>query len=377
MRGLGQIADLAALAEPDIARVTNVGPAHLELLGTLRAIAAAEMEARAPALPADGDGRAAARRAAARALAARRPARDRRSARRPTADVRCCACEPGRAAARRGLLDVARRATSSCAPLRAPHQALNLAAAALRYACAALGVARGAGGAARPTSSSRRWRGEELELPGGGVLVNDAYNANPPRWRARSGGARRARRRRAARVAVLGQMAELGAERAGAARRGRARGARALGVDVVVGGRPARAPTCAARRRRGARRIVAADAEAAAELLRPLLRPGDVVLRQGLALGGLERLAAGSPAGDRRVTRCSPPACSRSFLTVRWAAGFIAFLRDPRIGQNIREEGPQGHKTKQGTPTMGGLLILTVGGDLPFLIFTERTRRRR
>jgi phospho-N-acetylmuramoyl-pentapeptide-transferase len=37
---------------------------------------------------------------------------------------------------------------------------------------------------------------------------------------------------------------------------------------------------------------------------------------------------------------------------------FIALLRRLRAGQNIREEGPEHHKTKQGTPTMGGLLIL-------------------
>jgi phospho-N-acetylmuramoyl-pentapeptide-transferase len=33
---------------------------------------------------------------------------------------------------------------------------------------------------------------------------------------------------------------------------------------------------------------------------------------------------------------------------------FIEFLRRRAFGQNIREEGPEGHKTKAGTPTMGG-----------------------
>nr|MBA2295457.1 phospho-N-acetylmuramoyl-pentapeptide-transferase [Actinomycetota bacterium] len=37
---------------------------------------------------------------------------------------------------------------------------------------------------------------------------------------------------------------------------------------------------------------------------------------------------------------------------------FIDWLRKRSIGQHIREEGPAGHATKQGTPTMGGLLIL-------------------
>jgi phospho-N-acetylmuramoyl-pentapeptide-transferase len=37
---------------------------------------------------------------------------------------------------------------------------------------------------------------------------------------------------------------------------------------------------------------------------------------------------------------------------------FIAFLRANEFGQHIREEGPEHHSSKQGTPTMGGLMIL-------------------
>jgi phospho-N-acetylmuramoyl-pentapeptide-transferase len=37
---------------------------------------------------------------------------------------------------------------------------------------------------------------------------------------------------------------------------------------------------------------------------------------------------------------------------------FIDFLRRNEMGQHIREEGPEGHKVKQGTPTMGGLLMI-------------------
>ena len=39
---------------------------------------------------------------------------------------------------------------------------------------------------------------------------------------------------------------------------------------------------------------------------------------------------------------------------------FIAFLRRNEFGQHIREEGPEAHRAKQGTPTMGGLLFLVV-----------------
>ena len=44
MRGAGQIAELTAIAEPDVGVIVNVGPAHLELLSTLEAIAAAKAE---------------------------------------------------------------------------------------------------------------------------------------------------------------------------------------------------------------------------------------------------------------------------------------------------------------------------------------------
>ena len=51
---------------------------------------------------------------------------------------------------------------------------------------------------------------------------------------------------------------------------------------------------------------------------------------------------------------------------------FIWWLRTRGIGQNIRELTPQGHSAKQGTPTMGGLLIL-VAAIVPYLIFGSRT----
>jgi phospho-N-acetylmuramoyl-pentapeptide-transferase len=50
---------------------------------------------------------------------------------------------------------------------------------------------------------------------------------------------------------------------------------------------------------------------------------------------------------------------------------FIEFLRRREFGQNIREEGPQGHKTKAGTPTMGGIIIFTAI-TIPFLLLSKR-----
>jgi len=51
---------------------------------------------------------------------------------------------------------------------------------------------------------------------------------------------------------------------------------------------------------------------------------------------------------------------------------FIEFLRRNELGQPIREEGPVGHRVKQGTPVMGGLLILLCA-LLPFLALSQYT----
>ena len=51
---------------------------------------------------------------------------------------------------------------------------------------------------------------------------------------------------------------------------------------------------------------------------------------------------------------------------------FIEFLRRNKLGQPIREEGPAGHVVKQGTPVMGGLLIL-ICALLPFLALSQYT----
>jgi phospho-N-acetylmuramoyl-pentapeptide-transferase len=53
---------------------------------------------------------------------------------------------------------------------------------------------------------------------------------------------------------------------------------------------------------------------------------------------------------------------------------FIDFLRRRAFGQNIREEGPEGHKTKAGTPTMGGIIVM-VAFTIPFLILSTRDWR--
>src|SRR5579863_9607848 len=61
-------------------------------------------------------------------------------------------------------------------------------------------------------------------------------------------------------------------------------------------------------------------------------------------------------------------------LSILLGPWFIARLREFQIGQHIREEGPQSHQKKAGTPTMGGLLI-GVAIIAPTLLWTDlRTR---
>ena len=50
---------------------------------------------------------------------------------------------------------------------------------------------------------------------------------------------------------------------------------------------------------------------------------------------------------------------------------FIEFLRHREFGQNIREEGPQGHQTKAGTPTMGGIIIF-LAIAIPYVLLSKR-----
>ncbi len=195
MRGSGQIAKLCAIARPTVALVTSIGPEHLELLGSVEQVAAANAEAIA-ALPPGGT---AVVPAAARELDPYLGRRDIEIRRFGAADLDV---EDGRA---RFSLDD--RVLELELPFTQRHQALNTLAALHAYAALGLPLERAAEGVAGIALSP--WRGEELLLPGGGFVINDAYNANPDSMRAALEHlAERAGDRR--RVAILGEMAELG-----------------------------------------------------------------------------------------------------------------------------------------------------------------------
>src|SRR2546430_16771890 len=59
------------------------------------------------------------------------------------------------------------------------------------------------------------------------------------------------------------------------------------------------------------------------------------------------------------------------FICIFLGPKFIEYLRIKEFGQNIREEGPQEHHAKAGTPTMGGLIIFAAI-CVPFLVLSDR-----
>lgn len=272
MRGVGQIAELCAIARPHIGIVTSIGPVHLEVLGTVERVAEAKAEVVA-ALPPRGTAVVPADAPELEPYLGRRDIEVVRAG--PGGDVALVEFDPPSLVA-----DVGGTRVELEVPFTARHQAQNALMALAAYRALGLPLERAGEGA--PEIRLSRWRGEELELPGGGLLINDAYNANPVSMRAALAHlVERAQGRRT--IAVLGTMAELGAD---SARFHREVGdaARALGVDllVAVGGRPVDDYGAADRAR---------DANRAIELVRALLEPGDAVLVKASRSAGLEVVA--------------------------------------------------------------------------------------
>jgi UDP-N-acetylmuramoyl-tripeptide--D-alanyl-D-alanine ligase len=255
MRGFGQIAELAALTRPALGVVVTIGPVHLEKVGSLDGVIRAKSEL-IDALPAGGT---------AIVPAGFPVERDDLEVVRVGEDVRVESFEPPLLRTTLGDVEVS---------FAARHLAVN--------ALCALAAARALGLAlpARLEVEFAGWRNQEQELPGGGLLINDAWNANPVSMRAALEHLReRAAGRRT--VAVLGEMAELG-DYAGEAHQEVAHAIGEIPPDLVI----AVAPLA---RAYGGRWV--ADRDAAFELLREELRPGDCVLLKGARMLELDRLA--------------------------------------------------------------------------------------
>ena len=262
MRGVGQIAELCAIARPQLGVISAVGPVHLELVGSVDGVARSKAELVA-ALPEGG-------------IAVVPESADLEPHLRRDIEIR-----------RVGPVDVELSEDGAYVafggdrirfPFTSRHQAQNALTALTTYDALGLPLDRLPESAAAVRLSP--WRGEELLLPGGGFVINDAYNANPTsleaalRHLAERGDGRRL-------VAILGGMAELGEHGDGYHRR-LAELAAALGIEVIAVGDLAGAY--------GAETWVA-DADAALAAARETVGPGDAVLVKASRSVALEGIA--------------------------------------------------------------------------------------
>jgi UDP-N-acetylmuramoyl-tripeptide--D-alanyl-D-alanine ligase len=279
----GNIAALARIAPPAVAVVLNVGTAHLGEFGSREVIAATKAEL-VQAVPQTGVVVLNADDPAVAAMAAQTRARVLTVGRSPGADIRAEDVE---------LDDLARPRFTLVAPggsvevrlaVHGEHQVGNaLAAAAVACECGA-GLQQVADALAEAAPASRH-RMEVRSRADGVTVINDAYNANPDSMRAglqalavmaRAGDGRPKRS-----WAVLGEMGEL-----------------AVRLDisrlVVIGtGRPMSAMHQGAVMEGswGSESVQVPDADAALEVLRAGLSPGDVVLVKASHAAGLGALA--------------------------------------------------------------------------------------
>jgi UDP-N-acetylmuramoyl-tripeptide--D-alanyl-D-alanine ligase len=284
MRGKGQIAELCEIAEPDVAAITNIGPVHLELLGTLEAIT----EAKAEILTGLRDRGTAVVPSDAEALEPHIHERLVVITFGPGGEV---FAHPPRVEGESMRVEIA--TPDGTEEFGFPFdEAYNLTNA---LAAVAIGIALHASLAAMAERAAgivfSRLRGEVLQA-GDVVIVNDSYNANPLSMRAALDHLA-SMQVRGRRIAVLGEMKELGPE-ARAYHRDIGAHARDLGVGPILGvGELARdyAPDG-----------WVPDARAAITPTERLVEPGDAVLIKGSRSVGLELLT------DELVARLTPPA---------------------------------------------------------------------
>ena len=360
MRGLGQIRELARIARPDVGVITNIAPVHLELVGTLEDVAAAKAE-----LIEELDGGVA-------VVPADEPLLDRHVHRYggrvvtfggESADVAADGSDARAASSR------TRWSTPSAT---APRLDFNFSGAHyLRDALAALAAFIVLGyrldearhGAAQVAFSDLR--GAVTELPGGGLLLNDAYNANP-----------------LAMNAAVDHLVAIAAGRP------------TLAVSATcTSWAPAPRPSTATWASTAPRKACAwwpwASWPAPTSRAPPASAgspPSRTAWRRCRSSSSPAR-----PCSSKRRAACAwsawPPPwkpCCRSARMLRAMGAsvvamvlmlligpmFIRWLRLNEFGQNIRADGPAGHKTKEGTPTMGGVLIW-FAVLVPYVIFSR------
>lgn len=206
MRGLGQIAELSAIARPTMGVVTNVGSSHIELLGDRDTIAIAKGELaealhEGAVLFLNGDDEY------SDAIAARSRARVVRFGTTDECEVRADDIEldgEGRPSFNLVTPLGDRRVSLRIPGRHSVHNALAAVAVGLHLALELDEIARGI-----EHVEPEPMRMQPLRSPHGVIVLNDAYNANPVSMRA-SVETLVAMECEGTRVAVLGDMAELG-----------------------------------------------------------------------------------------------------------------------------------------------------------------------
>lgn len=290
MSHAGELDRLGAIAQPDAVLYTVVAPVHLEFFRDIDAIAEAKAELIAHLRP-----------GGTLVLNAADPRVAAFATRFGGAVVRYGA--PGRSdlwietyedlgllGSRFELAGGLGTIAAEC-PLAGRHQADNVMAAATLALAVGVPTARIADTIARLRPARRR--GEIHRIARGITLVDDSYNSSPEAAKALLGLLAATPGRR---VAVLGEMLELGAASLALHREVGARLAASADLALTVGGSSAAALADAAD---GIQVRHASTAEEALDLLRGLLRPGDVVLVKGSRGIGLDRVVDGLLGGAR------------------------------------------------------------------------------
>ena len=283
----GEIRTLVGIAEPNVRVWTNVGDAHLGFFASPDAIA----DAKAEILEGAGAGAVLVANADDPRVMARASSFAGRVVTFGTAagaDVRAEQVEM------RGLDGIRARVRTTAGdydletPLLGAGNLLNILAASA--VAVTLGVATADLSERARGLRPAYHRGELLRLPGGVTLIDDSYNSSPSALkksleivRTAAGSARK--------IAVLGEMLELG-DHATSLHRECGRAAQAAGVDVLIvaGGAPAQALADEARAAgmHAGSVVVARDKAGAGEALRRVVRPGDLVLVKGSRGIGLD-----------------------------------------------------------------------------------------
>lgn len=307
----GQIASLCSFARPDMGVITNVGVSHMERLGSRESIALAKAEL-LEALP-DGRGRAFLNGGndmtefmRSQARLAERGVKETvynapswPNSSNPASSAvwaeRCMLDEQGHptfdlCVAREGASEVERQSCSLA--LRGMHNISNAcAAAAVGLAC---GMSLDEVVRALAQSEPEAGRQELKRAACGAVVFDDAYNASPDSMKA-SLAMLAAYEAEGRRIAVLGDMGELGA----ASERGHyetGRAAAQAGVDVLVCVGALAQGIAAGARDAGLEEgaiVRVADADEATHAVAALVRAGDVVLVKASHFMGLDRVVGG------------------------------------------------------------------------------------